>query len=190
MTRRRRGVPSERLGVRDEPVVRKAAPGSRELIDWRRLDMASESSGSFQHRSLRQQGYQQYTPQQLTELEWGLRFHADGVCLDRSVWVGHPTTLGAVYRGRVGSLGVPGPGRSSDGPALQPCDPSALPRGSAAAQSVAASSRLSFGCGHEPGGRHAVVIRLDENGLCGGRLSVGAASDCDHDSFLSAVLGV
>ncbi len=36
--------------------------------------MASEISSSFQHRSLRQQGYQQFTPQQLTELEWGLRF--------------------------------------------------------------------------------------------------------------------
>ncbi len=29
---------------------------------------------SFQHRSLVQQGYQQFTPQQLTEIEWGLRF--------------------------------------------------------------------------------------------------------------------
>ena len=36
--------------------------------------MTPEKTMSFQHRSLVQQGYQQYTPQQLTEMEWGLRF--------------------------------------------------------------------------------------------------------------------
>ncbi|MHB0958638.1 MAG: DUF4395 family protein [Pirellulaceae bacterium] len=36
--------------------------------------MAHECKLSFQHRSLVQQGYQQFTKQQLTEMEWGLRF--------------------------------------------------------------------------------------------------------------------
>ena len=36
--------------------------------------MAQESKLSFQQRSLVQQGYTQYSRQQLTEMEWGLRF--------------------------------------------------------------------------------------------------------------------
>ena len=36
--------------------------------------MADRSSLSFQQRSLMQQGYTKYTQQELTEMEWGLRF--------------------------------------------------------------------------------------------------------------------
>ncbi|MHB8972629.1 MAG: DUF4395 family protein [Pirellulaceae bacterium] len=36
--------------------------------------MTHECKLSFQHRSLMQQGYQRFTRQQLTEMEWGLRF--------------------------------------------------------------------------------------------------------------------
>jgi rhodanese-related sulfurtransferase len=36
--------------------------------------MSSQSEMSFQHRSLVQQGYTNYTAQQLAEIEWGLRF--------------------------------------------------------------------------------------------------------------------
>jgi rhodanese-related sulfurtransferase len=36
--------------------------------------MTDECKLSFQHRSLMQQGYEQFTEQQLTEMEWGLRF--------------------------------------------------------------------------------------------------------------------
>lgn len=36
--------------------------------------MAKDTSMSFQQRSLFQQGYQRFSPQELTQLEWGLRF--------------------------------------------------------------------------------------------------------------------
>ena len=36
--------------------------------------MSDSSKLSFQQRSLVQQGYTNYSPQELTEMEWGLRF--------------------------------------------------------------------------------------------------------------------
>lgn len=36
--------------------------------------MSSQPSMSFQQRSLFQQGYQRFTPAELKQLEWGLRF--------------------------------------------------------------------------------------------------------------------
>ena len=41
--------------------------------------MANTNDLSFQQKSLFQQGYQQYSPQELKQLEWGLRF-TPGVC--------------------------------------------------------------------------------------------------------------
>ena len=43
------------------------------------ITMATSNDLSFQQKSLFQQGYQHYTPQELKQLEWGLRF-TPGVC--------------------------------------------------------------------------------------------------------------
>ena len=75
----------------------------RATMIGRRRD-ASKCKLSFQQRSLVQQGYQQFTPQQLTRDGMGTAVHAVCVCPDRALRPGRPSSRGCCSR--VAVLGI------------------------------------------------------------------------------------